>query len=232
MRPVQYKRATLRPLRNVLTYTRSKLSAAQRRYKNSFNHKVSFRPVVNKEDFACVDGPPPVLTEAGMRNLEHLHGNNTDTSRKLLWNSGGPYRVRSATDTFFYIVRDGVTTNVSADPVTKVKTGPRAAHSSVATAGETKSKAAITEVATGVCATEQNSIGNGSVKADDLEYVIEKHFGHNRTETGRLYPARCYGYNPSEDTNEHAELLPQPFVDRYWREIQKKRPYSDRLRRS
>ena len=57
--PVQYKRATLRKLRDALDRVRTKLTASQKRYKDDFDKKVRFRPVVGAGDFVYVDRPPP-----------------------------------------------------------------------------------------------------------------------------------------------------------------------------
>lgn len=52
--PVQYRRATLLRLKDVLTTARSKLSAAQRRYRSDSDGKVSFGPVVSAEELVYV----------------------------------------------------------------------------------------------------------------------------------------------------------------------------------
>ena len=57
--PVQYKRATLRKVRDALDRAQTKLIASQKRYKDDFNKKVRFRPVVGAGDFVYVDRPPP-----------------------------------------------------------------------------------------------------------------------------------------------------------------------------
>ena len=59
--PVQYKRATLRKLRDALDRARTKLTASQKRYKDDFDKKVRFRPIVGAGDFVYVDRPPRPL---------------------------------------------------------------------------------------------------------------------------------------------------------------------------
>ena len=56
--PVQYKRATLRKLRSALYRARRKLTASQKRYKDGFDKKVCYHPVVGAGDFVHVDRPP------------------------------------------------------------------------------------------------------------------------------------------------------------------------------
>ena len=46
--PVQYRRATLRKLINALARARTKLTASQKRYKDDFDKKVRFRPLVGQ----------------------------------------------------------------------------------------------------------------------------------------------------------------------------------------
>ncbi|CDF32918.1 unnamed protein product [Chondrus crispus] len=106
--PVQYKRATLRKLRDALDRARTKLSASQKRYKDDFDKKVRFRPVVVAGDFVYVDRPPRPLTSVERRTRAQE----------------GPFRVRSATDTTVLIEQDGVENRVSIDRVTKMPRGP------------------------------------------------------------------------------------------------------------
>lgn len=80
MEPVQYKRATPRRLRNVLTHARSKLSAVQKRYKRDFDRQVSFRPVINAKDFVYINRPLLAVTEVERRDPERLDENSTDDS--------------------------------------------------------------------------------------------------------------------------------------------------------
>ena len=56
--PVQYKRVTLRKLRDAVEPARIKLTAAQRRYKTDFDMKLRFRAVVEVGDLVYVDRPP------------------------------------------------------------------------------------------------------------------------------------------------------------------------------
>lgn len=63
--PIQYKRAVLRTLKNVLNRARSMLSAAQRRYKRDFDRKLTFHPTINAGDLVYVNRPPRTLIESG-----------------------------------------------------------------------------------------------------------------------------------------------------------------------
>lgn len=147
---VQYKQVTLRRLKNVLALARSKLRAAQRRLRNNFDRKASFRPVMSAKTFLSVSRLPRGLTETEMRDPRHLDENTIDASHRLLPKPEGPYCVRSATDTVVCIVRHGVNTSVSIVCVTKRPAGCRAALSSAAIDGEAESQAASTETVTGV----------------------------------------------------------------------------------
>lgn len=55
---VQNNRASLRKLRDALYRAWTKLTASQKRYKDHFDKKVYFRPVVGEEYFVYVDRPP------------------------------------------------------------------------------------------------------------------------------------------------------------------------------
>ena len=59
--PVQYKRATLRKLRDAFDRSRTKLTASQKRYKEDFDKKVRFYLVVGAGLFVYVDRPPRPL---------------------------------------------------------------------------------------------------------------------------------------------------------------------------
>lgn len=113
--------------------------------------------------------------------------------------------MHSTTDKVVRIVRDGVTTGVSIDGVTKVPTDSRALQTSATTGGEAESGAATTKAVTGAEATVQDSRGTGSVSEDEEERVKEKLVGFHRTETGMQYCARPYSQDPSENTYRPAE---------------------------
>lgn len=151
----------------MLAHARSKLSSVQRRFRIDFNRIVSFRPVVNAEDFEYFDRPPRAVTEAERRDPRRLPKDTTEASRKLVPQSEGLYCVRSVTETVVHIVSDGETTSVSINHVTRVPTGPRALQSSPATGGKAKSEAAITEAAAGTGATVQNPTETGSVREEE-----------------------------------------------------------------
>lgn len=144
MELAQYKRATRRRLRSVLVHARSKLSAARRRYKSVFERTVSFRLVLKAGDFVFVSRLPCALTQAEMQDLEHLYGNNTDGSRKLLSESQGPYCVRLPSGTVVHIARDIFATNGSIYCITKAPAGRRPAQSSGNTGGKSESEATTT----------------------------------------------------------------------------------------
>lgn len=82
--PVQYRQHTLRRLRIVLTNARSRLSAAQQRYKGDFNRKVSFRGVIITWDVLYVDRLPRALTKAERQNSERPQESTTNASCKPL----------------------------------------------------------------------------------------------------------------------------------------------------
>lgn len=69
--PIQYKQAPLCSLRNLLALVKSKVSAAQRRYKSSFDRSVSFCPVISP-GFVYVGRPSRPLTEAGKQKTGRL----------------------------------------------------------------------------------------------------------------------------------------------------------------
>lgn len=185
--PAQYRRATLRRLCNVLAHARSKLSAAQSRYKTDFGRKVSFRSVTNAGDFVYFDRPPHESTKAEMQNPVHLNGNITNSSRKLLPKSEASYCVRMAIDTVVHSVWDAVTTSVSIDRIREVSSRRRAVRSFAATGGKDESEAVVIEAATSVCTTVQDSRRIESVGEDEDKFVIEKLTGHNRTDISMQY---------------------------------------------
>ncbi|CDF38306.1 unnamed protein product [Chondrus crispus] len=122
--PVQYKRATLRKLRDALDRARTKLTASQKQYKDNLDRKVRFRPVVRAGDFVYVDRPPRTLTSVERRMRVQSPTDTEDLSVKLLPKAEGPFNVRSATDTTVLIEQDSVENRVSIDRVTKMPRGP------------------------------------------------------------------------------------------------------------
>lgn len=154
---------------------------------------MSFQPAVNAEDFEYIGNPPHVLTEAARRETGHVHEDTTDVSCKQLTKSDEAHCVRFATDTVVKVVRDGVTTSVSIDGVTKVPTGPRALQSSAATSGEEYFEATIPEAATEVGPTVQDMRETDLLREVEKEYVIGDHAGYHRTAAGLKNCPRSYG---------------------------------------
>ena len=56
--PVQYKRVTLRMLRDALDLARTKLTASQKQYKDNFDKKFRFRTVVGAGDLSTFIAHP------------------------------------------------------------------------------------------------------------------------------------------------------------------------------
>ena len=183
--PVQYKRATLRKLRDALDRARTKLTASQKRYKNDFDKKVRFRPVVGAGDFVYVDRPLRPLTSVERRTRAQGTTGTDELSVKLLPRTEGPFRVRSATDTTVLIEQDGVENRVSIDRVTKMPRGP----------GDTVTPATPTEP-------------DAEVATPGAEYVVDRIVGHRTARGGVEYKVRWYGYTALEDTYEPADGLP------------------------
>ena len=122
--PVQYKRATLRKLRDALDRAGTKLSASQKRYKDNFDKKIRFRPVVGAGHFVHVDRPPRPLTSVEKRTRAQGTTGTEELSVMLLRRIQGPFRVRTATDTTVLIEQYAVENLVSIDRVTKMPRGP------------------------------------------------------------------------------------------------------------
>ena len=122
--PVQYKRATLRKLCDAPDRARTKLTASQKRYKDDFDKKVCFGPVVRAGDFVYVDRLPCPFKSVERRTRAQGTTGTDEPSVKLLPRTEGPFRVRSATDTTVLIEQDGVENRVSIDRVTKIPRGP------------------------------------------------------------------------------------------------------------
>lgn len=72
-----------------------------------------------------------------------------------------------------------------------------------------------------------HATGTAPVPEHEKDFVINKLVAHRRTDTGMHYRAGWYGYDPTMNTYEPAECLPQPFLDRYWH-AKSKRPGTDR----
>ena len=191
--PLQYKRATLRKLREAFERTRVKLTAAQRRYKTDFDKKVRFRLVTPVGEFVYVDRPPRQLTST---EREDLPSDGGAPSVELLPKTEGPFRVRSATGTTVVVNQNGVSNRVRVDLVTKMPRGPQ----DVTVAAPTPPTAEIEP-------------------EPAAEYVVDHLVDHRETRSGIQYKVRWYGYAPADDTWEPAEGLPQPFIDCFWRAL-------------
>ena len=170
--PVQYKRATLRKLRDAIDRARMKLTAAQKRYKDDFDKMVRFRPVIVAGDFVYVDRPLRLLTNVERRTHERDTTDAGPASVKLLPKTEGPFRVRSATDATVVINQDGVRNRVIMDRVTKM---PRATHEPVASALTTDTDA------------------NAAAPQGEVEYNIDRITAHHNTREGVQYRGRWYG---------------------------------------
>ena len=198
--PVQYKCATLRKLRDALDRARTKLTASQKRYKDDFDEKVRFRPVVGAGDFVYLDRPPRPLTSVERRTRAQVTTGTDELSVKLLLRKESPFRVRSATETTVLIEQDGVENRVSTKCITKMPRG----------LGDTVAPATPTEP-------------DEETAAPGAEYVVDRIVGHCTPRGGVEYKVRWYGYTAREDTYELADGLSQPFINRYWRTHQQRR---------
>ena len=192
--PLQYKRVTLRKLRDALDRAPTKLTASQKRFKDDFGKKVRSRPVVGAGDSVYVDRPPRPITSVERRTRAQGTTGTDELCVKLLPRTEGPFRVRSATDTTVLIEQDGVENRVGIDCITKM---PRGRRDNVTPATRNES--------------------DEEASTPGAEYVVDFIVGH-RTAPGRVeYKVRWYVYTAREDTYEPADGLPQPFIDRYWR---------------
>ena len=171
-----------------------KSTAAQERYKNDFDKKFRFRPVIAVGDFVYVDRSPRPLTAVEHRARRQDSTDTVDLAVKLLPKTEGPFRVRAVTDSTVFIDQDEVSNRVSTDRVTKMPRGPR----------DTVTPAPNTD-------TEQEA------EAPRTEYVLDRLVGHRESPSGIQYLVRWYGYSPTDDTYEPADGLPQAFIDRYWK---------------
>ena len=195
--PVQFKRYTIRRLRSQLATAQDKMTAAQKRYKEDFDRKVRFRPVINVGDEVYVDRPPLTLQARERSELERYQD---EVSQKLLPRSYGPYKVEEVTDTNVAIRRDGLLVSVTLDRITKVpSTEP------------VQSQPAPSEEIT------TDAHRSSVTGPDDTEYPIERLVAHEQTPTGMSYKVRWYGYEPSDDTWLPAEDLPENVITSYWR---------------
>ena len=170
-----------------------KLTASQKPYKEGFDKKVRFRPVVGAGDFVYVDRPPHPFTSFERHTRAQGMTVTDELSVKLLPRTECPFRVRSATDTTVLIEQDGVENRVSIDRVTKMLRGP----------GDTVAPATPTEP-------------DVEAATPSAEYVFDRIVGHRPARGGVEYKVRWYGYTTREDTYEPADGLPQPFIDHYW----------------
>ena len=192
--PMQYKRATLRKLRDALHCARTKLTVSQKRYKDDFDKQVRFRPVVGAGDIVYVDHPPRPLTSTERRTPAQGTAGTDELSFKLLPRTEGPFHVRSATDITVLIEQDGVENRVSIDRVTKMPHGPGILSPRPQELNRMRKplRRALSTSLTALSDTVQRTAG--------VEYKV-----------------RWYRYTAREDTYQPADGLPQPFIDRYWR---------------
>ena len=186
---MQYKRATLRKLRDLLDRARTKLTASQKRYKEDFDKKV--RLVVGAGDFVYVDRLPRPLTSVERHTRAQGTTGTDELSVKLLPKTEGLFRVRSAMDTTVLIEQDGVENRVSIDRVTKMPRRP----------GDTVTPATRTE-------SDEEAATPGA------EHVVERIVRHRTARGGVEYKVRSSRYTAREHTYEPADGLPQPFIDR------------------
>lgn len=89
--PVQYKRATLRKLSDVLDRAQIKLTAAQRRYKDELDKRVQFPPVIQEGEKINVDRPLRTYRATERRDRDGHGLGEDDMSVKLLPKTEGPF---------------------------------------------------------------------------------------------------------------------------------------------
>ena len=118
---VAFKRYLLRRVRKVLVRASARNTAAQQRYKDDFDKKVRFGPVLHPGDEVFIERPPQGALASDKADL--IVDNYTErVSKKLLMKSHGPYKVVSVTESNVMMQADGLLRNVSIDCITKRST--------------------------------------------------------------------------------------------------------------
>lgn len=99
------------------------MTTAQKRYKDRFDKKVRFRPVVQEGDQVHVERPPRDLRAAERRGRDGRELGTDDISVKVLPKTEGPFRARQAADTTVTVEQDRFPVRVSIDRVTRILQG-------------------------------------------------------------------------------------------------------------
>ena len=194
------KKVILRRIAQSLQEAKTKMSAAQRRYKEDFDNQVRHLVKVKDGDMVYVDRPP--------RHLDQDSDEDVKITKKLLPKTTGPYKVIRSTPDTVTISQDGLENTISIDRVTVApsRSTPRA----------------VTADPTGPNqlddTPEESSGENGQdTTPTQDEYPIEKIVTHHATDEGIKYQVRWLGYTAAEDTLHFEKDLPYNMVTRYWK---------------
>ena len=196
----QVELSLLRRLANTIAQARSNLKTAAARYKYYHDRTARQTPRLCPGQLVYVDRP--TKNHRVRKQDEHL------VASKLSSKSYGPFRVISATDNTATIDEHGIEHVVSVDRLTVDPTGPQPP-------AESRERPTSPEPVNDT--------------ADQL-YVVDRLVDHRDTSTGRQYKVRWYGYASKFDTFEPAANLPQHFVARYHRRLERRRASTTRRR--
>ena len=237
---VAFKRYLLRRVRKVLARASARNTAAQQRYKDDFDKKVRFRPVLHPGDEVFIDRPPQGALASDKEDLV-VDDYIERVSKKLLMKSHGPYKLVSVTERNVMVQADGLLRNVSIDRITKKPTTasvsspqpgrqpPIATPTTSHSASNNRAVVAdphppsMEEVGTSARpAYDIPETDNQPEDPDTTEYVIDKLVPHSDTVEGRFFKVRLYGYGPQADEWLPERDIPENIVALYWRSVRRK----------
>ena len=196
------KKRILRDLQKGLEQAKTRMTKAQKRYKDDFDKNVHKTVTVQPGDYVFVDRPKrPLKGTDSSRDATYNPG------LKLLPKSTGPFLVTKANADTVTIEEDGLQNTVSIDRVWK---------------DESSTANPVRESEREVSADPEGPHGDELIEEDPEmgpdHYAVDKIVGHEEGPTGMLYKIRWYGYSPRDDTMEPEENIPTNFIRRYWQQ--------------
>ena len=195
--------------RTILAAARSRMTAAQQRYKDNFNAKVASIPHFVPGDYVILNKPP--LTAA--------RDDNTDTTpqsyNKLQLPTTEPYPVLHVQGHTLVIEIQGIPITVAIDRCSKYPTDG-------IVQPETQSA-----TPPAIPPPEENYPALEPEDLPEPEYVVDSVVDSRREETGTSYRVRWYGYGPQADTWP-SSAIPNHFIVAFERRQQRKRARSSR----
>ena len=217
---VNTKVGNFRKWRTALAAARTRMTAAQARYKANFDAKVSLIPQFTVGEYVVLDKPPLTADKTARADGEPA------TYNKLQLPTSAPYPILQVRPHTLVIEIDGIPITVAIDRCSKYPVTIDTEINSDLTHTPAQQEQPPRE---GINSEVNQELPN--VEPDDLmdeEYVVDSVVDSQQVGDELYYKVRWYGYTANADTWEPASSLPQHFITAYHNHSSRKRARSAR----